>query len=506
MAIKKVIRFPLVMKDGIKATNISELKENFDPEKIVKYFSDGTLLKWLESRYYEDEAEAVAMLKDEDNEQVLQKLCDIFNVENIYEEIDVDEVVENSKRIAKLKMYTDDAAIIDNIDLVAFDQEELAELYDEGAEKIYLCEGEFNIPRSKNKLTYIEVGNPVVSGLDINNSVELDKKSNSYVEKISVEKFSEDDISEDLADVIGRNEYVITDDYVVFENDYDSFVPNQSLKKDENFDEQGSFRVWKIHEDTLSSFEIPNEYESYRKLKGVLGNKILLAEAYSSEGILIYDLDTHNAFLECKEWNGGHVSSDDDKIAYVDKDNNLRLIDLKTRKKTFIENLEYSGNILLKDNKLFYRKECGICVYDVNCNMESELIHVSGSPRSMRYNGSSIYIAYDFYHTFIVSKYDMKKNKLTELLNEYDSYSLFPFGRILLAGKRTIINDKYFVIKYSDKTYMLNIDQDSFKKLNIKSEVLHNQVGKYLYYKSETERHYRLNVLTGEKVERFIKG
>lgn len=159
------VKFPLEVKNGVKARNILELKENFDIEKVVAYFLDGKLKNWLDARYYEEEAEAVKQLDGSDPE-LAKKLCKIFDAE--YEKkavMDTEEIARRNERIAKLKQFTDDEEIINNIDSVAFDQEELADLYDKGIEKIYLCEGNFNIPKAKQNIDYILVGNVVANGI-----------------------------------------------------------------------------------------------------------------------------------------------------------------------------------------------------------------------------------------------------------------------------------------------------------------------------------------------------
>jgi len=58
--------------------------------------------------------------------------------------------IEN-ERIETLKQYTDDEEIIKNVNSVAFNQEELEELYKVGKEVIYLCNGIFKIPDDKKK-------------------------------------------------------------------------------------------------------------------------------------------------------------------------------------------------------------------------------------------------------------------------------------------------------------------------------------------------------------------
>lgn len=159
------VKFPLEMKDGVQVRNISELKENFDIEKVVGYFLDGKLKKWLDARWYEDESEEISKL-DESDSLLAQHLCEIFGVEYEAEKINPEEIAARNARISKLKQYTDDEEIIKNVDTVAFDQEELADLYERDVEKIYLCEGEFKIPKSKRDLDYVLIGTVLVEGLD----------------------------------------------------------------------------------------------------------------------------------------------------------------------------------------------------------------------------------------------------------------------------------------------------------------------------------------------------
>ena len=158
------IKFPLEMANGEQVRTLGDLKDNFDIEKVVGYFLDGKLKTWLEDRYYEDESEAIDLL-DKYDADLAKKLCNIFGV--YFEEtktVDAEVIAERNARLEKLKQFTDDEEIIKNVDLVAFNQEELGDLYDKGADKIYLCEGEFNIPKSKQDLEYVEIGGAVVKG------------------------------------------------------------------------------------------------------------------------------------------------------------------------------------------------------------------------------------------------------------------------------------------------------------------------------------------------------
>lgn len=162
----KAIKFPLEMH-GEQVRDIDALKKNFDIGKVVEYFLSGKLLTWLEARYYDEEAEAVAGL-DKDDPQIAGKLYDIFGVAHAAEEaaVNVGQIAAHNERVARLKQYTEDEQIIESVDSVAFDQEDLTALYDRGAEKIYLCAGQFQIPKSKLGLEYVLVGGATADGLE----------------------------------------------------------------------------------------------------------------------------------------------------------------------------------------------------------------------------------------------------------------------------------------------------------------------------------------------------
>ena len=143
MARKK--RFALLIEDGAEVRNIDDLRAHFDIGSIVRDFCNGKLLNWLEDRYYDEEAAAIKALSPDDYD-FQKKLYEIFGQET------PEEVERRKKRLNRLKNFTNDEKILSNVDKVAFDQEELADLLDEGADEIYLCANRFVIPlRVKNK-------------------------------------------------------------------------------------------------------------------------------------------------------------------------------------------------------------------------------------------------------------------------------------------------------------------------------------------------------------------
>ncbi len=159
-------RFVLEMADGTKVRDLDALKEHFDVESVEKYFHDGKLLIWLEDRYYDDEADSVRAINGNDA-YLAAKLCKIFDVET------PEDIERRIERLNRLKNYTNDEKILVNVDKVAFDQEDLADLLDEGIDEIYLCNNKFSIPlRVKNKV-YIGVGKSI-AGIRSDKPVDFD--------------------------------------------------------------------------------------------------------------------------------------------------------------------------------------------------------------------------------------------------------------------------------------------------------------------------------------------
>lgn len=160
----KKIKFPLKMADGSQARNIEELREHFDLTMILGYYASGRLIEWLTDRYYDDEAEKIKALEPSSKE-FKKNLCEILAVpysENEAGDVDLAEIAAKNERYERLKQFTADDTILAAVDLVAFTQEDLADLLDKDAKLIYLCGERFRIPCSKGGVTYIGVNNPVV--------------------------------------------------------------------------------------------------------------------------------------------------------------------------------------------------------------------------------------------------------------------------------------------------------------------------------------------------------
>ena len=160
----KKIRFPLKM-NGVDVRTIEELREHFDLESVLGYFTNGKLATWLRDRYYDNEAMAVDALSAND-EKLAKKLCSILKVtyaENA-EEVDIAFIKRRQEKIALLRQFTNDESLVSKIDAIAFNQEDLLDILDTGTEKmIYLCKGEFDIPLTVTDITYVGLDNPAVT-------------------------------------------------------------------------------------------------------------------------------------------------------------------------------------------------------------------------------------------------------------------------------------------------------------------------------------------------------
>ena len=150
------IKTPLFLND-VEVRDIESLRENFNVIALADYAFDGSLIKFLRERYYEVEAEKVEALTRNDPD-LENKLYEIFKVEK---PLDAEEIAWRTERLEKLKQFTSDENILAKVDSVAFNQEDLGDLLDEGVAEIYLCGGKFTIPLKVKNKKYIGIGDAV---------------------------------------------------------------------------------------------------------------------------------------------------------------------------------------------------------------------------------------------------------------------------------------------------------------------------------------------------------
>ena len=175
----KKIKFALEMKDGFKVRTLEELRRNFDLEKVVEYFVDGRLERWLEDRYYEKEVNDIRQLNT--TEPDVNALCNILNVphdKNIA--VDVTAILRKREKLDKLKQITSDEAILKSVDCVAFTQEELENIINKGQDRIYLYGQNFVIPAEKKNRMYLGIGENTTATIDVDSADTLTEQRISF--------------------------------------------------------------------------------------------------------------------------------------------------------------------------------------------------------------------------------------------------------------------------------------------------------------------------------------
>ena len=165
------IKFALEMADGTFVSNLEDLqkhiKNNYDFKKLVEYFLDGRLEKWLLDRYYEEEAKALQSV-DKDAPDFTCKLCKAIGTDYTPSEPVNVALIEHEIKIRKAleKVSSDDSElikeIIANVGCIASTQSELDFLIKNGKQTIYLWGNSFKLPLVHN-ISYIGIlGKPSV--------------------------------------------------------------------------------------------------------------------------------------------------------------------------------------------------------------------------------------------------------------------------------------------------------------------------------------------------------
>lgn len=171
------IKFALEMKDGVKVRRtLEEIRQHFDMAKATEHFASGQLVKWLDDRGYEDEAERLRSL-DSHAEDFPQQFCDALGVPYVGgNSVDMEAVARLNDRRNLLRQKTSDEEIIAHAAETAFTQEELTELLATDTVVIYLCGDEFAIPDDVREKKFVGVEKKPKVTLEANSREELAEK------------------------------------------------------------------------------------------------------------------------------------------------------------------------------------------------------------------------------------------------------------------------------------------------------------------------------------------
>lgn len=176
----KKIGFGLEMKDDVRVRDIDALRKNFDIDKAMEHFASGKLVEWLENRFCAEEAEKIKAIDKEMPSDIIQRqLYEVLGVEppeKIEDDFDMEIVQRNNEKKDILRQKTSDETIIAHAAQTAFNQGDLADLWNMDESTIYLCGDSFKIRSRMINRTYIGVlGTPKIE-IDANSREELTEK------------------------------------------------------------------------------------------------------------------------------------------------------------------------------------------------------------------------------------------------------------------------------------------------------------------------------------------
>ncbi|MBQ3443713.1 MAG: HPr family phosphocarrier protein, partial [Selenomonadaceae bacterium] len=119
-----------------------------------------------------DEAEAVRQLKELMETKYLQ---DFDAKLKKFKEEEAKKAARRAERLKRLEQYTTTKKFLENVDKVAFDQDELTDLIaGDVIQEIYLCANQFVIPLDRKNKTYVGIGKPVAV-IQSNEPVDFDE-------------------------------------------------------------------------------------------------------------------------------------------------------------------------------------------------------------------------------------------------------------------------------------------------------------------------------------------
>lgn len=142
--------------------SLAELRQYFDPEEILKYHMNGQLQNWLRQHYYETEADAIEKI-DCTQADCLRQICLALGVEyRLYQKLTAEEQNNWNEKLSIVCECAKDPDFLPDMELIAMNQEELAELLDKQEKKIYLCNNSFSIPLRVPGVEYTNLGNATI--------------------------------------------------------------------------------------------------------------------------------------------------------------------------------------------------------------------------------------------------------------------------------------------------------------------------------------------------------
>ena len=148
-------KFSLEMLNGIKVSSLMYLKEYFSAEKVLEYYYDGRLVRWLKDRGYRKEASLIKNL-DDSSPDVMVDICHILSI-NYGGNMKIQNPAFQ-KRVAEknilLKQLTVNMSLLDAVAKVAFNDDDVKDILSNGYDDIFLCGERFHIPLEYSNICY----------------------------------------------------------------------------------------------------------------------------------------------------------------------------------------------------------------------------------------------------------------------------------------------------------------------------------------------------------------
>lgn len=287
------IRFPLKMKDGADVRTLEELREHFDLESVLGYFTDGKLQTWFEDRYYDEKAQKTAELSA-DMPDLNAKLCDIIGVEYSAEADDTDfeALQRRNEKLRVLREVTDNQEILNNVDAVAFDQDELFDILDDAPDVIYLYGDKFSIPYAKSGIIYIGVNNPEVL---------LEKSAKEYKEnEIVFQNVRNDDLLTDEPEISVFNWTIQDAEDLILQGEYQEAFP--IIKQlAENGDARAMYHMARYYNDGYNTVQIDRSTRNEWLKKAYPYREPLSVSMYSEIFQVDFGEDDYEIWIDIKQ-------------------------------------------------------------------------------------------------------------------------------------------------------------------------------------------------------------
>lgn len=145
----KTIKFNLLC-DEKPIRNLDDLKENFVIEDILNYYNNKLLQKWLKVRGFEEEFEKVNKINEKEDEKIIYKLIEIFEIETNKDKIE--------ESIEILKYKRENEIYLEEYKKLNFKKAEIIDDYYEGYDAIIesIIHSSGDMPKIKAAIKKIE--------------------------------------------------------------------------------------------------------------------------------------------------------------------------------------------------------------------------------------------------------------------------------------------------------------------------------------------------------------